>query len=422
MDTSALNRLAAAGVVFDQHFADVPEPTTARRTWRTGHHFFPGEPVPPGDFDLLAELRRAGVKCYLITTTAFPDDDPFLQGWDEIERVTSDTRLAVEPVIEAAREALDGLALEDNWLLWIDLGSLLPPWQLPDDFLDIYFDPPIPETSEEEGEEVEEEFEEPELLFEDDAEAEEQEPFEPLPDPVPGFVDPDDDQLFLRVQTTYAAAVTYADAALGVLFEAFEELKLGERTLVVVTSDRGLSLGEHGLIGPVRPWLHDEVVRLPLVLRLPGGAQAGRRVGALTQTPDLPATLLDFFGLPAHPMHGTSLLPLTRGEPVTTRSYLCAGLQAGEAREWTVRLPAWAFLIPEAASADDPPRGRQLYAKPEDRWEVNDLAQHHPDLCERLEQTLRDYLAALRRPGPWQAPPLREEPVPESPANEGDAR
>src|SRR5262245_23939397 len=150
MDTSALDRFAAAGVVFDGHFADVPDPATARRTWRTGQHHFPGDPPPTTDFDLLAQLRRAGVKCYLITTTTLPDDDPFLQGWDEIERVDSDTPLAAEPVIEAAREALDGLAEEDNWLLWIDLGSLLPPWQLPADFLDIYFDPPLPGPSRQE--------------------------------------------------------------------------------------------------------------------------------------------------------------------------------------------------------------------------------------------------------------------------------
>ena len=47
MDTTALDRLASAGVVFDQHFADVPDPATARRTWRTGRHYYPGETETP---------------------------------------------------------------------------------------------------------------------------------------------------------------------------------------------------------------------------------------------------------------------------------------------------------------------------------------------------------------------------------------
>src|SRR5438067_401782 len=41
ISTPALDRLAAEGVVFDQHLADVPEAATARRTWRDGRHHFP---------------------------------------------------------------------------------------------------------------------------------------------------------------------------------------------------------------------------------------------------------------------------------------------------------------------------------------------------------------------------------------------
>ena len=39
-------------------------------------------------------------------------------------------------------------------------------------------------------------------------------------------------------------------------------------------------------------------------------------------------------------------------------------------------------------------------------WEVNDVRHHHLDLAERLEQTLRGFVAATRRPGPLQAPAL----------------
>src|SRR5690348_5615076 len=39
--TPNVDRLAAQGVVFDQHLADVPDPVIARRTWRDGRHHFP---------------------------------------------------------------------------------------------------------------------------------------------------------------------------------------------------------------------------------------------------------------------------------------------------------------------------------------------------------------------------------------------
>src|SRR5258708_7415299 len=41
ISTPALDRLAAEGIVFDQHLADVPDAATARRTWRDGRHHFP---------------------------------------------------------------------------------------------------------------------------------------------------------------------------------------------------------------------------------------------------------------------------------------------------------------------------------------------------------------------------------------------
>ena len=66
----------------------------------------------------------------------------------------------------------------------------------------------------------------------------------------------------------------------------------------LLTSDFGYPLGEHGQIGRYRPWLHEEMVHLPLMLRLPGAAEAGRRVPAFTQPPDLYATVLEAFGIP----------------------------------------------------------------------------------------------------------------------------
>jgi hypothetical protein len=125
---------------------------------------------------------------------------------------------------------------------------------------------------------------------------------------------------------------------------------------------------------------------------------------ALTQPVDLLPTLFDAFGLPPPDVHGRSLLQLARGQCEPLRAYARAGLGRGRAVEWTLRTPDWAFFL--AAGADAAAGRPQLYVKPDDRWEVNDVVQHHPDLAERLEQTLRGFLAAARRPGPLVAPPL----------------
>ncbi len=157
---------------------------------------------------------------------------------------------------------------------------------------------------------------------------------------------------------------------------------------------------------PSAPWLHDEVIHLPLIVRLPGGVQAGRRVSALTQAVDLAPTLAQWFQTPLSGTHGGSLLPLIHGETEAIRSYACAGLQVGEAIEYALRTPDWAFLLPVPASPDAAARAPQLYVKPDDRWEVNDVLQHHAELVEQLERTLRDFVTASCQSGPLQAPSL----------------
>jgi arylsulfatase A-like enzyme len=377
IDTPALDELAAEGIVFEQHFADCADPAGARRAWRSGRYHLPTSTPAvdaAADPDLLAALRAQGVHTCLIVDDSRPTPPDFALGWDEVERVAASAETTpLEATLEAAGAALMRLEARDNWLLWIDLATPLPPWNVPDEFQEPYFsDEPIEEDDEEE--------------------AEESEPLAPLLEPANGPIDPDDDPLYLSLQTSYAAAVTYLDAGVGQLLEALRNLNGGEQVLIVFTTDVGQNLGEHGVVGPIRAWLHDEVVHLPLIVRLPEGAQAGRHVNALTQAVDLAPTLAEWFQAPLSGTQGGSLLPLVRGEIEAIRLYACAALQVGEAIEYALRTLEWAFLLPVQASADAATRAPQLYVKPDDRWEVNNVLQHHLELAEQLEQTLRDFV------------------------------
>jgi arylsulfatase A-like enzyme len=374
--TPNLDRLAAEGVVFDQHYADDPGGRGAERTCWTGRHRFPF-PGEVGDRpaealpSLVQLLEEQGMPFALVAPS--PAD----------ESTGDDPSSALERTLPCAVAAVDRLADREHWLVWVDLPPLVPPWHIPEDFLRQYF---AGETDAEEP------------------------PLEPWPDPGPGPLDGEDDVVHERLQNTYAAAVTYLDDQLGVLLDDLEQRGLAEELLVCVTADRGLALGEHGIVGDGRPWPHEEVIHLPLILRLPGAAEAGRRVFALTQPVDLLPTFLEAFGLPVPPWtHGHSLWPLLRGAAEQMRSYACAGMRVGDAIEWALRTPDWGFILPEATEADPAPRRPQLYVKPDDRWEVNNVLQHHLDLADHLEQTLRGFVQATRRPGPLQAPELREE-------------
>jgi arylsulfatase A-like enzyme len=394
VNTPAFDRLAAEGIVFDQHYSDAPDYTEARQSWRTGRYHLPrpqAKPAPTATVDLLQALRDADVFTSLVSEAEPPA--VFAEGWDDAQVVATDAEEpALEAVLEALADAFDAVEERDSWLIWTELNTLIPPWRFPEEFFE------AAAQEEEEGEE--------------DADAEEETaddvvpsaPILPLTDPAVGPLSDDpDDVTFLRLQETYAAAVRYVDAGLDQILESIDE-----DVVLVVTSDRGMVLGEHGVIGVPRPWLHEELLHLPLLVRLPGGPR-GRRVAALTQSLDLLPTLLDLFGIsiPGE-VHGRSLLPLLRGEDGPVRDYGCSGLQIGLAIEWALRTPEWAFLLPLQGEIEDAARPPQLYARPEDRWEVNDVRQHHLELSEHFAQVLEAFAEAVQRPGPLAAPELRD--------------
>ncbi len=398
IDTPALDGLAAEGVVFDWHLADAASPQGARRAWRTGRYDLPTpEPVEyAASGDVIRLLGEQGIPTCLILDDSRVCPAGFAEGWSEVRQVTpgsDDTPL--EATLDEAQECLEKLAEQDSFLLWVELATLLPPWETPADFVEPYF------TEEEPPEEEDEELEEDDLL-------EEFEPLVPMNDPQPGPIDLDDDEIYLCLQTSYAAAISYLDAGLAQLLETLADLDLDEETTVIVLSDCGQALGEHGVVGPVRPWLHEEVLHLPLLIRLPDRAEAGRRVLALTQNVDLAPTLAELFGLPPLPCHGHSLLPLLHGQAEQVRDYACAGLRVNDGIEWCLRTLDWSFLLPVQPHLEDPERLPQLYVKPDDRTEMNNVIQHFLDWSERLAQALKTFVTATRQPGPLQPPALPE--------------
>ncbi|HXG12277.1 MAG TPA: sulfatase-like hydrolase/transferase [Gemmataceae bacterium] len=399
IETPALDRLAAEGVVFDQHIADQPDAAGARRAWRTGRYHLPlpdEDMSPPAEpaADLLRLLGDRGIPTALVLSGDGSGWGDPPTGWKHFRPVPPASKEScLKVMVDAVLDAIDRLAPHPDWLLCADLNVLLPPWDVPAEFGDRYF------RAEEAAEEDEDEA---------DAETKEEEPLTPLTDPVTGPLDDPDDTVFLRLQRSYAGAVTFLDAGLELLLTKLRESGLLEEALLLVTSDHGMALGEHGIVGPYRPWLHDELIHLPLIVRLPGGTEAGRRVFALTQPVDLMPTLLEVFGLPVPVIHGRSLLPLLHGSREPIRAYACSGLRIGEAVEWALRTPEWGFLLPVRPAPHDPPRPPQLYVKPDDRWEVNNVLQHHLELGEHLEQVLRGFAEAVRRSGPLEPPALRD--------------
>lgn len=94
-----------------------------------------------------------------------------------------------------------------------------------------------------------------------------------------------------HVQALYAAEIAWADAQIGQLLDELARRGLDRDTLVVVVGDHGDEFFEHGSIGH-RQTLHEEVLRVPVILRLPGRLPAGERRAAELTLADLGREIL----------------------------------------------------------------------------------------------------------------------------------
>lgn len=188
----------------------------------------------------------------------------------------------------------------------------------------------------------------------------------------------------------YDGEIRSMDRAYGTLVSFLKERGLYDAALVLVTSDHGEEFGEHGRLGWHSHSLFDELLRVPLLVKLPRSRLAGAAVADQVRGIDVAPTILSVLGLG---------LPATfEGRPL-----LEDGARAGVASEaWSsrdvtepnafisLRTPEWKLL-----------EGR-LFDLVADPGERNDVAKAHQDVVRRLAErrrTLeRDRPRAARRP------------------------
>lgn len=130
----------------------------------------------------------------------------------------------------------------------------------------------------------------------------------------PFLTDPRRHEGLLREMiANYYGMTSLIDHNVGRMLIALDALGLRETTLVVVTSDHGDFLGDHGLVLK-GPSAYEGMLRIGLIARGPG-IGVGQVIDAPVSTVDLAATFLDYAGVsPASPMHSRSLRPLLEGQ------------------------------------------------------------------------------------------------------------
>ena len=182
----------------------------------------------------------------------------------------------------------------------------------------------------------------------------------------------------------YYACIEALDAQVGRVLAALAAKGRLADTIIVFTSDHGLALGSHGLLGKQN--LYEHSMRVPAVVAGPG-VPAGRRVDALCYLFDLRATVGELAGVsPPAGTEGRSLVPVVRGDARAGREEL---LLAYRDVQRALVTPRWKLI-------DYPRLGRRqlfdLDADPEecrDLWEDGEHAELRTTMMDGLRKAER---------------------------------
>lgn len=336
VQTPNIDRLAARGVCFDNHYSASLPCMPARRDMMNGRYNFletPWGPLEPYDDCLPALLRgrrapgaravgEPGTYTHLITDHYhywewwgqgyhnFFDTWEFLRGQEgdnEIPRVREpevpecrgkgkmrrqdwinrslmdSERDEDYPTVRCFQRAVDFLDHNhdaDDWFLHLEVFDPHEPFMCPKTYRDLYNDTWDSRYH----------YDWPDYAA----------------------LDPelDDPAAVEHIRKSYAGTLTMADAWLGKLLDAMDTYDMWKDTAVILTTDHGHLLGEHGYWAKNYMFDYNELTHIPFLVAAPG-APAGARRAALTSQIDLMPTVLDLYGrTPSAHVQGKSLAPL----------------------------------------------------------------------------------------------------------------
>ncbi len=199
-------------------------------------------------------------------------------------------------------------------------------------------------------------------------------------------------------RAAYAAMITYLDAQVGRILDTLKEIGADDRTIVLFTSDNGATFDvggaptrffeSNGKLRGHKTNLYEGGIRVPMIARWPGRVRAGTTADHVGAHWDIWATVAELAGgsAPAE-TDGISFAPTLLGKSgQRTHQALYWEFHASGASQ-AVRMGRWKGIRQQVAKRPDAPI--ELYDLDRDETESNNVAAAHPEVVRRIEALMR---------------------------------
>jgi arylsulfatase A-like enzyme len=199
-----------------------------------------------------------------------------------------------------------------------------------------------------------------------------------------------------RFMSLYEASLRYLDGHIGRLLERLTDLGCDDNTVIIIVADHGEEFLEHDRWGHWESNLFDEILRVPLVVWIPGLRQAAairRQVRLL----DLMPTVLDLCGCPVPPeLMGSSLVPLFTGrEDQYQGDVALSEMRRDPWHRIAVRTEAFKLIWDNKC-----PEQPALYDLQQDPRETHDVSASHPEVVRQLRAAVDEHLRRVADTAP----------------------
>jgi hypothetical protein len=358
VSTPTLNHLAANGFLADQFLIDTADLSElCRSLWEGSHRLERMQGSFAARESLITRANHAGHSPMLLTDDADVATHPLAAAFNQrVVLPTPDVEELAEEVEETRLAsffagALDALAAnEDSNLVWLHAGSLGSAWDAPYSYREKLADEEDPE---------------PPCLV--------------IPPSYTTATDVDPDEL-LGITQAYAGQVMLLDELLGGFCAGMRELPAWQNAALLILGARGFPLGEHRRVGDHDPLPYSELVHVPCLLQLPDQQNLVQRTSALVQPPEITATIAGLLGLTPDSL---GLLPLLTASSAAAAQRDRA-IIAHHSDDLVFRTPAWQLRL----SKIDREWQSELFVKPDDRYEVSNVARKMPHVTEAMTEQL----------------------------------